>query len=89
MLCGLNCQPINSPEVVFLIISTSPLSHSDQGKQCCRLTLSEYFLEMCVLLLQNGWSLLCRLIEICPKTLDQLTAPLQDATDWEVLGVHQ
>ncbi|XP_040018624.2 leucine-rich repeat serine/threonine-protein kinase 2 [Gasterosteus aculeatus] len=38
---------------------------------------------------QVGWSLLCRLIEICPHTLDQLTRPLQAAKDWEVLGVHQ
>ncbi|XP_026168343.1 leucine-rich repeat serine/threonine-protein kinase 2 isoform X2 [Mastacembelus armatus] len=38
---------------------------------------------------QVGWSLLCRLIEICPGTLDQLTRPLQAAKDWEVLGVHQ
>lgn len=38
---------------------------------------------------QFGWSLLCRLIEICPRTLDLLTAPLQDAKNWEVLGVHQ
>ncbi|XP_062419186.1 leucine-rich repeat serine/threonine-protein kinase 2 isoform X2 [Pungitius pungitius] len=38
---------------------------------------------------QVGWSLLCRLIEVCPRTLDQLTGPLQAAKDWEVLGVHQ
>ncbi|XP_038563164.1 leucine-rich repeat serine/threonine-protein kinase 2 isoform X2 [Micropterus salmoides] len=38
---------------------------------------------------QVGWSLLCRLIEICPSTLDQLTRPLQVAKDWELLGVHQ
>ncbi|XP_027138547.1 leucine-rich repeat serine/threonine-protein kinase 2 [Larimichthys crocea] len=38
---------------------------------------------------QVGWSLLCRLIEICPRTLDQLTRPLQEAKEWEVLGVHQ
>ncbi|XP_037622657.1 leucine-rich repeat serine/threonine-protein kinase 2 isoform X2 [Sebastes umbrosus] len=38
---------------------------------------------------QVGWSLLCRLIEICPDTLDQLTRPLQAAKEWEVLGVHQ
>ncbi|XP_044048360.1 leucine-rich repeat serine/threonine-protein kinase 2 isoform X3 [Siniperca chuatsi] len=37
---------------------------------------------------QVGWSLLCRLIEICPATLDQLTRPLQVSKDWEVLGVH-
>uniref|UniRef100_A0A667Z474 non-specific serine/threonine protein kinase n=1 Tax=Myripristis murdjan TaxID=586833 RepID=A0A667Z474_9TELE len=38
---------------------------------------------------QVGWSLLCRLVEICPATLDQLTRPLQEAKDSEVLGVHQ
>nr|XP_020492860.1 leucine-rich repeat serine/threonine-protein kinase 2 [Labrus bergylta] len=38
---------------------------------------------------QVGWSLLCRLIEICPRTLDELTKPLQAAKDWEILGVHQ
>ncbi|XP_056137368.1 leucine-rich repeat serine/threonine-protein kinase 2 isoform X2 [Lampris incognitus] len=38
---------------------------------------------------QVGWSLLCRLIEICPSTLDHLTQPLGAAKDWEVLGVHQ
>ncbi|XP_034005048.1 leucine-rich repeat serine/threonine-protein kinase 2 isoform X2 [Trematomus bernacchii] len=38
---------------------------------------------------QVGWSLLCRLIEICPDTLEQLTRPLQAAKEWEVLGVHQ
>ncbi|XP_069019131.1 leucine-rich repeat serine/threonine-protein kinase 2 isoform X1 [Embiotoca jacksoni] len=38
---------------------------------------------------QVGWSLLCQLIEICPKTLEQLTRPLQAAKEWEVLAVHQ
>lgn len=38
---------------------------------------------------QVGWSLLCRLIEICPDTLEELTRPLKAAKDWEVLGVHQ
>ncbi|KAK5866910.1 hypothetical protein PBY51_011444 [Eleginops maclovinus] len=38
---------------------------------------------------QVGWSMLCQLIEICPDTLKQLTIPLQDAKEWEVLGVHQ
>ncbi|XP_072242518.1 leucine-rich repeat serine/threonine-protein kinase 2 isoform X2 [Leuresthes tenuis] len=38
---------------------------------------------------QVGWSLICQLIEICPSTLDQLTKPLQDAREWEVLAVHQ
>ncbi|KAF3855232.1 hypothetical protein F7725_023287 [Dissostichus mawsoni] len=38
---------------------------------------------------QVGWSLLCRLIVICPDTLEQLTRPLHAAKEWEVLGVHQ
>ncbi|XP_041852289.1 leucine-rich repeat serine/threonine-protein kinase 2 isoform X2 [Melanotaenia boesemani] len=38
---------------------------------------------------QVGWSLLCQLIEICPRTLEQLTKPLKAAREWEVLGVHQ
>ncbi|KAM3869857.1 leucine-rich repeat serine/threonine-protein kinase 2 [Diretmus argenteus] len=38
---------------------------------------------------QVGWSLLSRLIEIRPATLDELTRPLEAAKDWEVLGVHQ
>ncbi|KAF7649325.1 hypothetical protein LDENG_00143440, partial [Lucifuga dentata] len=38
---------------------------------------------------QVGWSLLCRLIEVCPSMLERLTRPLQAAADWEVLGVHQ
>ncbi|KAM3609220.1 uncharacterized protein V6R79_011221 [Siganus canaliculatus] len=38
---------------------------------------------------QVGWSLLCRLIEICPGTLDQLTRPLQEGKDWEVVAVPQ
>ncbi|KAK3526798.1 hypothetical protein QTP70_033559 [Hemibagrus guttatus] len=38
---------------------------------------------------QVGWSLLCRLMEICPDTLDKLVRPGQAGKDWEVLGVHQ
>ncbi|KAB5565628.1 hypothetical protein PHYPO_G00243780 [Pangasianodon hypophthalmus] len=38
---------------------------------------------------QVGWSLLCRLMEICPTTLDKLVQPLRAGKDWEVLGVHQ
>ncbi|OXB81040.1 UNVERIFIED_CONTAM: hypothetical protein H355_004960 [Colinus virginianus] len=35
-----------------------------------------------------GWSLLCKLIEICPSTLQNIA--LKDVgKDWEVLGVHQ
>uniref|UniRef100_A0A8C8GD13 non-specific serine/threonine protein kinase n=1 Tax=Oncorhynchus tshawytscha TaxID=74940 RepID=A0A8C8GD13_ONCTS len=35
---------------------------------------------------QVGWSLLCRLMEICPSTLDSLVRPLGAGKDWEVLG---
>uniref|UniRef100_A0A8C3PJA6 non-specific serine/threonine protein kinase n=1 Tax=Calidris pygmaea TaxID=425635 RepID=A0A8C3PJA6_9CHAR len=35
-----------------------------------------------------GWSLLCKLIEICPSTLQNI-APKDVGKDWEVLGVHQ
>ncbi|XP_062990196.1 leucine-rich repeat serine/threonine-protein kinase 2 [Elgaria multicarinata webbii] len=38
---------------------------------------------------QMGWSLLCKLIEVCPDTLHNLTAPQGVGKDWEVLGVHQ
>ncbi|KAG9281042.1 leucine-rich repeat serine/threonine-protein kinase 2 isoform X2 [Astyanax mexicanus] len=38
---------------------------------------------------QVGWSLLCRLMEICPATLDKLVRPLGAGSSWEVLGVHQ
>ncbi|XP_054883005.1 leucine-rich repeat serine/threonine-protein kinase 2 [Poeciliopsis prolifica] len=36
-----------------------------------------------------GLSLLCRLIEIRPKTLEELCRPLQASREWEVLAVHQ
>lgn len=38
---------------------------------------------------QVGWSLLCRLIEICPETMQSLMGPRDVGRDWEVLGVHQ
>ncbi|XP_053262089.1 leucine-rich repeat serine/threonine-protein kinase 2 isoform X3 [Podarcis raffonei] len=38
---------------------------------------------------QVGWSLLCKLIEVCPDTLHNLAAPQGVGKDWEVLGVHQ
>nr|XP_004611372.1 unnamed protein product [Sorex araneus] len=38
---------------------------------------------------QVGWSLLCRLIEICPDTMQSLMGPRNVGRDWEVLGVHQ
>ncbi|XP_069739337.1 leucine-rich repeat serine/threonine-protein kinase 2 isoform X1 [Phaenicophaeus curvirostris] len=37
---------------------------------------------------QMSWSLLCKLIEICPSTLQNI-APKDVGKDWEVLGVHQ
>nr|XP_020652644.1 leucine-rich repeat serine/threonine-protein kinase 2 isoform X1 [Pogona vitticeps] len=38
---------------------------------------------------QVGWSLLCKLVEVCPHILPQLAAPQGVGKDWEVLGVHQ
>ncbi|KAF4010351.1 hypothetical protein G4228_001649 [Cervus hanglu yarkandensis] len=38
---------------------------------------------------QVGWSLLCKLIEICPNTMQSLMGPHDIGHDWEVLGVHQ
>ncbi|KAG8510362.1 LOW QUALITY PROTEIN: Leucine-rich repeat serine/threonine-protein kinase 2, partial [Galemys pyrenaicus] len=38
---------------------------------------------------QVGWSLLCRLLEVCPGTAQGLAAPPDVGRDWEVLGVHQ
>ncbi|XP_073939233.1 leucine-rich repeat serine/threonine-protein kinase 2 isoform X2 [Castor canadensis] len=38
---------------------------------------------------QVGWSLLCKLIEVCPGTMQSLMGPQDIGNDWEVLGVHQ
>ncbi|XP_054552771.1 leucine-rich repeat serine/threonine-protein kinase 2 [Talpa occidentalis] len=38
---------------------------------------------------QVGWSLLCRLLEVCPSSTEGLTAPPDIGPDWEVLGAHQ
>uniref|UniRef100_A0A3B3SUJ2 non-specific serine/threonine protein kinase n=1 Tax=Paramormyrops kingsleyae TaxID=1676925 RepID=A0A3B3SUJ2_9TELE len=38
---------------------------------------------------QVGLLLLCRLIEICPSTLDKLIGPVIEAGEWEVLAVHR
>nr|XP_056703232.1 leucine-rich repeat serine/threonine-protein kinase 2 [Euleptes europaea] len=38
---------------------------------------------------QVGWSLLCKLIEVCPDVLQKLAAPQGVGKEWEVLGVHQ
>ncbi|XP_035378782.1 leucine-rich repeat serine/threonine-protein kinase 2 isoform X2 [Electrophorus electricus] len=38
---------------------------------------------------QVGWSLMCRLMELCPTMLDKFVKPLNAGKDWEVLGVHQ
>ncbi|XP_072003229.1 leucine-rich repeat serine/threonine-protein kinase 2 isoform X2 [Engystomops pustulosus] len=36
-----------------------------------------------------GWSLLCRLIVVCPNILHSLHTPVDIGNEWEVLGVHQ
>ncbi|XP_048847546.1 leucine-rich repeat serine/threonine-protein kinase 2 isoform X5 [Brienomyrus brachyistius] len=38
---------------------------------------------------QVGLLLLCRLLEICPSTLDKLIGPAIEAGEWEVLAVHR
>ncbi|EDL04311.1 mCG141210, isoform CRA_b, partial [Mus musculus] len=38
---------------------------------------------------QAGWSLLCKLIEVCPGTLQSLIGPQDIGNDWEVLGIHR
>ncbi|XP_007941343.1 leucine-rich repeat serine/threonine-protein kinase 2 [Orycteropus afer afer] len=49
--------------------------------------LDSYMKVACVQ--QVGWSLLCKLIEICPATMENLMGPQDIGHDWEVLGVHQ
>ncbi|XP_066225062.1 leucine-rich repeat serine/threonine-protein kinase 2 isoform X1 [Saccopteryx leptura] len=51
------------------------------------IVLDSYMRVACVQ--QVGWSLLCKLIEICPNTMQNLTGPQDIGHDWEVLGVHQ
>ncbi|XP_027253651.1 leucine-rich repeat serine/threonine-protein kinase 2 isoform X2 [Cricetulus griseus] len=38
---------------------------------------------------QVGWSLLCKLIEVCPGTLPSLIGPQDIGNDWEFLRIHQ
>ncbi|XP_067915128.1 leucine-rich repeat serine/threonine-protein kinase 2 isoform X2 [Heterodontus francisci] len=38
---------------------------------------------------QTGWSLLCKLMELCPDIINKLAAPQDMGKDWDVLGVHQ
>ncbi|XP_048410179.1 leucine-rich repeat serine/threonine-protein kinase 2 isoform X2 [Stegostoma tigrinum] len=38
---------------------------------------------------QAGWSLLCKLMELCPNIVNKLTTPQDMGKDWDVLGVHQ
>uniref|UniRef100_A0A452VIK9 non-specific serine/threonine protein kinase n=1 Tax=Ursus maritimus TaxID=29073 RepID=A0A452VIK9_URSMA len=45
--------------------------------------------NICLSCFQVGWSLLCKLIEICPNTMQSLMGPQDIGRDWEVLGVHQ
>ncbi|XP_066543294.1 leucine-rich repeat serine/threonine-protein kinase 2 [Amia ocellicauda] len=42
----------------------------------------------CSALQQVGWSLLCRLLELCPATLEMLVSPHVE-NDWIALGIHQ
>uniref|UniRef100_A0A3B3ZWH3 non-specific serine/threonine protein kinase n=1 Tax=Periophthalmus magnuspinnatus TaxID=409849 RepID=A0A3B3ZWH3_9GOBI len=72
------------PTLIQIIQDLNFLAHTEHAE--------ELFAEADVhtpLMIVLGWSLLSRLIEICPTTLSALTAPLQAAKDWEVLGVHQ
>ncbi|XP_053497678.1 leucine-rich repeat serine/threonine-protein kinase 2 isoform X1 [Ictalurus furcatus] len=72
------------------------LAHTDEGAE--ELFKDKNVHEPLMLLLsscsnsklqQVGWSLLCRLMEICPLTLDNLVHPARAGKDWEVLRVHQ
>uniref|UniRef100_A0A8C8GB38 non-specific serine/threonine protein kinase n=1 Tax=Oncorhynchus tshawytscha TaxID=74940 RepID=A0A8C8GB38_ONCTS len=64
------------------------LKNLQEGKQLS--TLVQIIQDLLFLaVLSVGWSLLCRLMEICPSTLDSLVRPLGAGKDWEVLGVHQ
>ncbi|KAK1168976.1 leucine-rich repeat serine/threonine-protein kinase 2-like [Acipenser oxyrinchus oxyrinchus] len=38
---------------------------------------------------QVGWSLFCRLLEVCPSTLDDIASPQDVGKEWDVLGIHQ
>ncbi|KAM8978540.1 leucine-rich repeat serine/threonine-protein kinase 2 isoform X1 [Sarcophilus harrisii] len=38
---------------------------------------------------QVGWSLICKLTEICPDIMQSLMGPQDVGKDWEILGVHQ
>ncbi|XP_077120929.1 leucine-rich repeat serine/threonine-protein kinase 2 [Ranitomeya variabilis] len=38
---------------------------------------------------EAGWSLLCRLITVCPNILHSLHTPVDIGHEWEVLGIHQ
>ncbi|XP_078275992.1 leucine-rich repeat serine/threonine-protein kinase 2 isoform X1 [Rhinoraja longicauda] len=38
---------------------------------------------------QTGWSLFCKLVELCPDTINKLAVPQDVGKDWDVLGVHQ
>lgn len=38
---------------------------------------------------QTGWSLFCKLVQLCPDTINKLAVPQDVGKDWDVLGVHQ
>uniref|UniRef100_A0A452VIP9 non-specific serine/threonine protein kinase n=1 Tax=Ursus maritimus TaxID=29073 RepID=A0A452VIP9_URSMA len=67
-----------------------PASKLFQGKKVHVPVLIVLDLYMRVASVQQvGWSLLCKLIEICPNTMQSLMGPQDIGRDWEVLGVHQ
>uniref|UniRef100_A0A8C5P9B4 non-specific serine/threonine protein kinase n=1 Tax=Leptobrachium leishanense TaxID=445787 RepID=A0A8C5P9B4_9ANUR len=52
------------------------------------LLVLEYYMKVADIQ-KAGWSLLCRLIDICPDTLSNLQTPVDLGSEWDVLGVHQ
>ncbi|XP_042325555.1 LOW QUALITY PROTEIN: leucine-rich repeat serine/threonine-protein kinase 2 [Sceloporus undulatus] len=67
--------------------STVPSYSVARTSTCLALVLVSYMRVASVQ--QVGWSSLCKLIEICPDTLQRLGIPQDIGKDWDVLGVHQ
>ncbi|XP_053572562.1 leucine-rich repeat serine/threonine-protein kinase 2 isoform X2 [Bombina bombina] len=61
-----------------------------QGKNVLSplLLVLEYYTKVAVVQ-KAGWSLLCRLIDICPDTLHSIQIPIDLGQEWDVLGIHQ
>ncbi|XP_045152323.1 leucine-rich repeat serine/threonine-protein kinase 2, partial [Echinops telfairi] len=77
-------------EDMLVFTYTDHASKLFQGKNIhvpLLIVLDSYMRVACVQ--QVGWSLLCKLIEICPVTMQNLMGPQDIGHDWEVLGVHQ